>query len=547
MGQPQTSSSVRAPEEQLAGVSSTPSAAKPPVDGFAALARALRLGGVDRIFTVPGSPASSLADAAELAGIVVEDLQNEKAAAEAAFGYAWVGGIGSLLMKGNGTLVAAEPLDNAGPHGSGALLVIVGDDTCASSSTVPTDARRVARCLDLPVIEPIDGASIDEVIRLAIDLSLDSSRPVFVRFTKALAAIEAPAATSVPELRARRIAVDRVRVHQLTKESRYRRFRQGDELVQTYANRAPIGLVEGQEDACFGIVVGGALWSAEAAALAPFKVPQLGLTMSYPLPEAVFDLARTLPTLLVLEEGTDVIEQELILGLVKRNITCVIRGQRSGHVPLLGPRDEGDVVQALKGGRVRRARLAWKEVTERPSHEYELLFDVLRDVRATRQITLHSCVGSSITAAYPPWQVMDTALNLGGATGVALGASFRGEPAIAIVGDYGVLHSAASAHDQAYELDARVLTVVLANGVSGKTGGHPAPTSPTAARYRPVDLRRVLTRVAPEPAVVNRRIEDLNHDTLLELVLELLDSAPSTLVLEAGVGTYHAEANVSVA
>ncbi|HET6950068.1 MAG TPA: thiamine pyrophosphate-binding protein, partial [Acidimicrobiales bacterium] len=96
--------------------------------GIDALATALLLGDVRRFLTVPGSPATRLADALVARGAEVINAHDEKTAIETALGLALVGVRAGVIAKGNGGLVLAEALQNAGPHEIGGLLVLLGDD-----------------------------------------------------------------------------------------------------------------------------------------------------------------------------------------------------------------------------------------------------------------------------------------------------------------------------------------------------------------------------------------------------------------------------------
>jgi TPP-dependent indolepyruvate ferredoxin oxidoreductase alpha subunit len=213
-------------------------------------------------------------------------------------------------------------------------------------------------------------------------------------------------------------------------------------------------------------------------------------------------------------------------------------------VPRLGPREPDHVGRALaEVPSTERPTREWKQASTRPGHLYSLLFDVLRDIRYDNEgLTVHGCVGSCIAAAYPPWQVLDSAVNLGSAINVAAGAALaKGRPAIALIGDYGLMHSGVAGHDQVYQRSHPVVTVVLANGTSDKTGGQPSPAAPTLSDGDPVDIRRVLTRVAPEERVIVTRIDEHDGRSLYAMLDSALATAPTTIVLEAGIGIFHNE------
>jgi TPP-dependent indolepyruvate ferredoxin oxidoreductase alpha subunit len=167
------------------------------------------------------------------------------------------------------------------------------------------------------------------------------------------------------------------------------------------------------------------------------------------------------------------------------------------------------------------------------------LFDVLRDVRYDEEVTIHGCVGSCVAAAYPPWLILDSALSLGASINMASGAAAGlRRPAIALIGDYGLVHSGLSGHDQVYQRRRPVLTIVLANGRSAKTGDQPSPVARDLQDGSPLDLRRLLDRAAPTSSVHFGQLADYDHESLLQCVMKLLRSAPATLVLETGDGVH---------
>ena len=85
-------------------------------------------------------------------------------------------------------------------------------------------------------------------------------------------------------------------------------------------------------------------------------------------------------------------------------------------------------------------------------------------------------VGSAVKLGYPPYDGADVALSLGSAIGVASGAARAGTPSIAIMGDFGLLHSGLEALVDAARHHVPVVVVVLLNGVQAQTGGQPAGT-----------------------------------------------------------------------
>lgn len=496
--------------------------------------------GIEHVLTVPGSPATALVHELGRAGAVIEDALNEKTAAELAFGRSLAGQATAVVVKGNGALLAAEPLQNAGPHGIGApLLLIVGDDVTSSSSTVPTDARPLGPLLVLPVFDLGPGELQRATIAAAIDASLSTRRPVILRFTAAMSVDRdthvAPVPSTAPADLEERTVAPPDDPFRLTKFSRFVEFavtRAGD--LEVAADTSPS--VQRDGTSRLGILAAGATWECFVAELsATLDVPALGITAVHPLPQRVLDFCRDVDRVLVLEEGRPFVEDAVQELVGRAGLRTRVLGQHSKHLPPFGATTTDDVLAALEG----RAALPLGP-SVRPAdadvdaHEYRLVFEALEKVQADTGVEIHTCVGSCISASYAPYSIATSALNLGGATGVAAGfSSVSGRPSIALVGDYGLVHSGLTGLQLIAAGDLPVLTIVLANGRSTKTGGQPSAVAARAGS-RPLDLERLVTPVADGARVEALDLDRCDVATMAATILELLRDLPATLLVRSG-------------
>jgi indolepyruvate ferredoxin oxidoreductase alpha subunit len=496
-----------------------------------ALADELVAAGIRTFLGVPGYPVTELLEALDARDGTVLDAQNEKTAAEMAVGSSLAGTPTALVVKGNGALLAAEPLQNAGPHGIGApLLLIVGDDVLADRSTVPTDARPLGPVLHLPVFDVPAGTSLRPTVSAAVEASRLAGRPVVLRLTGSL--LTAPPAEHRPVGRIgpapNRTWVDPSSATKLSRALEFSVTR-ADEL-RSVAEAAPRW--ERPGSGTRGVVAVGACGGMVDAAGPDVAV--LAVTCVHPLPTRVLEFSRDLDEVLVVEEGTSFVEDELQRQLGRVGSRCRVLGQRSGALPALGATSPDAVAAALRGASVeapsRRPRPPDADVD---AHEFAPLFGALAEVHAATGAEVHSCVGSCISIAYPPYSLARSALNLGGATGVAAGAALAdGRPCIALIGDYGLIHSGLDAHDQIQRRHLPVLTVVLANGRSAKTGGQPSAASASVPGQDPVDLPALVGRSGGP--VVTVRLEGTPVSELRDVASRLLQDAPATLVVVSG-------------
>ncbi|MEZ5320975.1 MAG: thiamine pyrophosphate-binding protein [Microthrixaceae bacterium] len=494
------------------------------------LAQLLVALGFDHAAVVPGTPATELQDALAEVGATVVDVGNERSAAEHAFGRSAAGRPGLVVVKGVGAWVAAEPVLNMVVHGIGApILVVVGDDVAALHSTVPTDFRPFGPIASAPVVEVASGAGGRRAIEEAVTASHALSRPVILRWAGPIPDVGVmDRGVPAPTWR----VIDPLVAHRWTKRSRHERavFGWEDAASTMWSPPEPTSLTGG-----FGVIAAGA--PADLAAAHAPDLPLLPLGLVHPLPAAVRSFVDRLDAVVVLEEGLPMIEDAVRLIAADRRNPVDVFGRRSGHLSagLMLDRDEVELLLSGRpgSGRRREVPLSIAHGPAKPT-EFDTVLEALRRVVDRTGIPVHTCVGSCVAAGYEPYGFTSTALELGAPIAVANGsAAADGEAAIALIGDYGLLNFALGDHDQVYRTGAPVLTVVLANGSSDKTGGQPTACSTGVSGGDTVELVRVLTRVADPARVVVWRVDDLDPDSAAEVIDRSLGELPSTLVFTA--------------
>jgi indolepyruvate ferredoxin oxidoreductase alpha subunit len=130
--------------------------------GNEAIARGALEAGVGFAAAYPGTPSSeiigSLAEVAKERKIYVEWSVNEIVALEAAAAASYAGIRSLCAMKMNGLNVASDFLATIALSGIGnkGLVLMVGDDPAAHSSSNEEDARPIAKWFDIPLLEPGD-------------------------------------------------------------------------------------------------------------------------------------------------------------------------------------------------------------------------------------------------------------------------------------------------------------------------------------------------------------------------------------------------------
>ena len=301
-----------------------------------------------RVFCVPGKPVSHLAELASRAPGFEWSL-NEKVAVEAAVGVSLAGHPVAVVVKHNGLALALDSLANAAVHGTAApLVVLVGDDPDATSSTTTQDSRVLAEALTLPVLEPTLSGDVAGLLSLAARVSAAARTPVVVRLTPRVHTgcadlTEAPA-VPVPAARIGGLPVrgdtDEV-AHRLTKLGRVQ-HRRLTTLPRAAEGLAGTGTTRHCAASCGEAVV--TVGAAGDALDDGDRRCRLAVSVAWPLPAGARAFADGHPATWVLEDGAPLVERQL-----RESAGTAVRGRLSGHLPPEGTLDRAMVRAALAG------------------------------------------------------------------------------------------------------------------------------------------------------------------------------------------------------
>ena len=461
---------------------------------------------------------------------------DEKSALEQAVGMAAAGIPTCWLAKGVGVSHAWDAITNAAVHGTlggAALVLVAADDVDASGSTVVLDARALAATADLTVLEACTLDQVDPVVGLAAAVSVSIGEPVLVRLTRALTDLRrGPTPPDLPAMAAGP-SVDeaRHRAHATTKWGRdHLRRRDRLPVVADVVDRA--GLVVERHGPGGLVVLGvGAAWSAAVAPVADeLDLPALGTGAVVPLPRAVVDRAGRAAQVLVVEEGEPVVETALTVALHRAGARTEVRGRGDGALPPTGRRSPADVRRAVGRPADRPEPAVWKgQDPPVPAAPYDDLFTAVLGLRRRSGVAVTACVGTVVDLAAPPRHGVDIGLALGAATATAAGMARAGRPVVALTGDAGLLHSGLNGYAVAQREGLPVLTVIVHNGVSRRTGSQPTSVHPDVEA--PLDLVAVLHAHGGRRVGVIRT-GDIDAPGLEQALVEALDDLPATIVLD---------------
>ncbi|MDW7711150.1 MAG: indolepyruvate ferredoxin oxidoreductase subunit alpha [Deferrisomatales bacterium] len=473
--------------------------------GNEALARGALEGGVGYFSTYPGTPASEIATVLEdlrgnFPGLYTEISTNEHVAALGALGASWAGVRSVVSMKHVGMNVAAEPLHFAGYTGVGAgVVVIVGSDPGASSSTGEQDDRWYSLHTHLPILEPSGIQEAKDWAARAFAVSEAYDLPVVVNAPSKLChnmgTLTLGPLPAAPRYRGRfernparllNLFDAAVRNHRLALSNVERLRRDAPTLGFDRVLPGPgrTGVLTS------GLHVPAVLEALEILGID--GVPILKIGMSYPLdPRAVGDFFASVDRVVVVEEAegflelqakaaaykaglrTPVVGKELFPAAGELGVDLVLGGLSEAFArPVPASRRRGAEVLAAHAGELPPRQGAFCPGCPHRATAYALLR------AAGRQVVYAGDIGCYTLSVLPPFQVSDwvTCMNCGSGAGQAV-ARVTGEPVVALVGDSTFFHSGVPALVNAVQNGADLLLLILDNGWVAMTGHQPSPTT----------------------------------------------------------------------
>ncbi|MBR6055382.1 MAG: indolepyruvate ferredoxin oxidoreductase [Bacteroidales bacterium] len=457
--------------------------------GDEALALGALHAGLSGVYAYPGTPSTEITEFIQSYPLAAERgvhrvwSANEKTAMEEALGMSFAGKRTLVCMKHVGMNVCADPFMGSATTGAnGGLVVAACDDPSMHSSQNEQDSRFWGTFALVPVFEPSSQQETYEMVRHAFDYSEKRGIPVLMRLTTRMAhsraAVECiPDEEAAPQNGMKLPANERqwctlpanarVRYAQLVKE--YAVFEQ--DAVESPFNR----LVDGP-DKSLGIIACGIAYNYLMENY-PDGCPHPVLKISqYPFPKKlILKLASMCKTILVIEEGQPLLEERM-KGVFDTGIT--VKGRLDGSLPRTGELSPDCVREALglpspglnapSGVVVPRPPALCKGCGHRD------LFTALNAVmkKDYPQGRAFSDIGCYTLGWLPPFEAIQTCVEMGASITMAQGAAFSGLwPAVAVIGDSTFTHSGMTGLLDAVNEKADITVCISDNLTTGMTGG----------------------------------------------------------------------------
>jgi len=421
---------------------------------------------------------------------VAQWCTNEKTAYESALGASHTGRRAMVSMKHVGLNVAMDPFVNSALLKiNGGLVVVVADDPSMHSSQDEQDSRVLADFARVPCFEPSDQQEAYDMARAAFDYSERHEVPVLLRVTTRLA--HARAMVRMEEALS---VTDRGETHDPGSWV----------LMPAMARKRWAALLEKQTEfkadadaACaldlrskdLGVITCGlarayymeneGAWAAAHGGERPSHL-HIG---RYPVgTEKIKALVRHVGRILVLEEGYPYIERD-IRGVFGAPVP--VAGKLSGEIPLAGELNADSVRAALGIPGHEGVGFAGIEVPGRPPQfcqgcpHADSFTALKRALEGEADFFTASDIGCYTLAALPPWNAVESCVDMGASAGMARGAAAVGQKrAIGVIGDSTFYHSGMTNLLDAVRHRTPMTLLILDNGTTGMTGAQPT-ISPT--------------------------------------------------------------------
>jgi indolepyruvate ferredoxin oxidoreductase, alpha subunit len=454
--------------------------------GNEALAQGALDAGLSGAYAYPGTPSTEITEYIQQSQQAKQDnvhsrwSTNEKVALEEAIGMSYAGKRAMASMKHVGLNVAADPFINAAIAGAnGGLLINVADDPSMHSSQNEQDSRLYGDLAFVPCLEPSSQQEAYDAPSYAFELSERMNMPVLIRLTTRLAHSRSKVKLRVAEDKNRLDPpTDRNQYILLPINARkaYRNLIDSQPKLLEESENSTFNRYQDAPDKKLGIIASGIAYNyVQEVYNGSCPHPLLKISQ-YPIPsKQVRHLIDDCDEIVIFEEGYPFIEGKLrgILG----DRDNVIHGRLDGSIPRTGELNPGIVGKALG----LEAELFFSQpdiLVARPpalcpgcphADTYLALNAVMENYPHGR---VFSDIGCYTLGALPPYESIDTCIEMGASITMAKGASDAGlAPAVAVIGDSTFTHSGMTGLLDCISENVPVTVIILDNLTVAMTGG----------------------------------------------------------------------------
>ena len=441
--------------------------------------------GLSGAYGYPGTPSTEIIEYVQINKDAIDrDIKrvwssNEKTAMEAALGMSYAGKRAIVTMKHVGLNVAADPYMNSALTGAnGGVIVAVADDPSMHSSQNEQDSRFYAKFSKMMAFEPSNQQEAYEMPRYAFQLSEKYKIPVLLRLTTRLAHSRAGVIRKEMLDENKMQKPDDPNQFMLLPAFARKKYKEllkmQDDLVKESEN-SPFNKYSDGDDKSMGIIACGLGYNYLMENLQDSNKNHPILKISqYPIPKKQIErIVDECEKILVIEEGMPLVE-EMLSGYLRKGIK--VHGRLDGTLP-----EDGELNPSLVRKALGLPELEHKKIPEiiagRPpalcvgcphSDSYKALKESLNEYG---QGHVFSDIGCYTLGFLPPYQAINTCVDMGASLTMAIGAADAGLfPSIAVIGDSTFGHSGLTGLVDAIEKKSNIVLVILDNDTTAMTG-----------------------------------------------------------------------------
>jgi len=454
--------------------------------GAEAIAQGAIDGGMSGVYAYPGTPSTEITEyiqnnkTASERKLHSQWSTNEKTAMEAALGMSYAGKRAMVCMKHVGLNVAADAFINSAITGvNGGLIVAVADDPSMHSSQNEQDSRFFGKFAMIPILEPSNQQEAYDMAYEGFELSEKFKIPILIRITTRLS--HSRAGIQIKEIKEQNPLTypkDPLQFVLLPSNARkrYKGLLAIQDSIEDDSEKSKYNIYYAGKDLSIGIIACGIAYNYLMEnfpdRICLYPVLKLG---QYPLPYSkVEKIINECKKVLVLEDGYPFVEEQLKSFLDKSG---KIKGRLDGTISRDGELNP-DIVGKALGKPAKKGIPIPKIVANRPpelcsgcSHRdiYLALNETMREFGKQK---VFSDIGCYTLGALPPWNAINSCVDMGASITMAKGAADAGvRPSVAVIGDSTFTHSGMTALlDCVYE-NTPVTVIISDNSTTAMTGG----------------------------------------------------------------------------
>ena len=454
--------------------------------GDEAIALAALDAGISGMYAYPGTPSTEIMEyiqgspEAVARNVVREWSANEKTAMEAALGMSYAGKRALVAMKHVGLNVAADSFINAAITGiNGGLVVVAADDPSMHSSQNEQDSRFYGRFSYVPVFEPSNQQEAYEMVFDAFEVSEKYKVPTLLRIPTRLAHSRSGIIRRlpIPEKKLQLPSDPRqfVLLPSLARV-KYRNLLSSYESLKYEIRLSRYNSFRDGRNRKIGVIACGIAWNylAENFMESEIDFPVLKIA-AYPFPrDIVIDVTSRCSEIVVLEEGYPIVE-ELLRGILDNGIK--IYGRLDGALPRDGELNPSIVGKSL-GVKSSKLFNVPEIVKSRPPSfckgcgHSDTFLAIKEALGFYKSDGVFSDIGCYTLAALPPYNIINSCVDMGASVSMAVGAADAGLfPSVAVIGDSTFTHSGMTGLLDAVTKKSDVTIIISDNSTTGMTGG----------------------------------------------------------------------------